>query len=76
MSETKPEIKKMYFQLLIGSHFDATKGVNGKKYVAGDIIITERDLTRQFGSDKFRRLSPKEIAAMQTDKPATQTCHY
>ena len=70
MSET--EVKLNHFQLLIGAHFDATKNI---KYVAGDIIITERDLAKSFGSDKFRRLGRKEVAALETPdgKPAADT---
>ena len=52
----------MYFQLLSGLHKDI---VSGKSYVAGDVIQSDADLVNNFGSNKFRKLSQKEIAAMQ-----------
>lgn len=69
MSETKPEIKKNYYMLLIGSHFNA---IIKKKYTAGDVISSESDLVAKFGSEKFRKLTKKEIAAMQTDESTTE----
>ena len=52
----------MHFQLLIGIYNDIR---TGQHFTAGDIIKTDADLVKSFGSDKFRRLSNKEIAAMQ-----------
>lgn len=62
----------MYFQLLIGGHFDAIKKI---KYSAGDIIPSEKDLAKSHGSDKFRKLTKKEVAAMELpdEKPVAVT---
>jgi hypothetical protein len=54
-----------YYQLLVGCHSDLRRN-----YVAGDVVKSSADLVKVFGSDKFRRLSDKEIAAMQTKEPS------
>lgn len=54
-----------YFQLLIGKHYDAR---TGKSYTAGDIVKSDDNLVAAFGSDKFRKLSAKEVAEMQIPK--------
>ena len=51
-----------YFQLLVGIHYDAR---TGRSYTAGDIVADEGNLVKAFGSDKFRKLSDKEITSMQ-----------
>lgn len=56
-----------YYQLLCGIHSEF-----GVKHVAGDIIKSEANLPQNFGSDKFRKLSDKEVSQLQNEcEPAT-----
>lgn len=52
----------MFFQLLCGIHNDLR---SGKRFTAGDIVPCDHDLVQAFGSNKFRRLSDKEVAQLQ-----------
>ena len=51
----------MYFQLLYGIHNDIQ---TGKHYSAGDVIQSDADLVKLFGANKFRKLTDKEVAAL------------
>ncbi len=51
----------MKFQLLSGFHEDE----NGERYEAGDLVVSDIDLVKCFGSNKFRRLTDEEFAAMK-----------
>jgi hypothetical protein len=53
---------KMRFKLLTGKHVGPGNAQKpGKRYVAGDIISTDRDLAKAFGKEKFVLLKDDEI---------------
>lgn len=57
-----------YYQLLVGRHQD----LNKRDYKPGDVIETDKDLVKSFGTMRFRKLSEtaakKLIAQAQTNK--------
>jgi hypothetical protein len=59
-----------HYQLLAGKHSDF-RGSSAKDlpkiYTPGDIVESDVDLVERFGSGKFRKLSRKEVRAMQAD---------
>ena len=61
---TETETKMDYYMLLIGAHFNA---ILGKKYTAGDVIPSDSNLVTRFGSEKFRKLTKKEVVALEFD---------
>jgi hypothetical protein len=56
------------FQLLIGTH----RELDGTIYKPGDVIETNKDLARIFGSEKFRRLKIEPTAEPTSEPTADE----
>jgi hypothetical protein len=59
-----------HFQLLTGKHSDfkgSDKTHPPTIFTCGDIVESDTDLVAKFGSGKFRKLSRKEVRALEAD---------
>ena len=57
--------QKLKFQLLAGTHYERTgRAASGtiltKKFTKGDIVVTEKDLVKLFGPEKFKAAGTAE----------------
>ncbi len=57
-----------YFQLLVGQHQD----LNKRNYRPGDVIETDKDLVKSFGSMKFKKLSENQAKKLIAQNKAEQ----